>query len=98
MSDAMSSQPRRADSPVWALLRWTLYACGLFGGFFVTLWLTEPPRAPTPADNMDGRTAASRLAARQITSYAELADVGRAAGLRPVPQSQGVRRRGGAGQ
>ncbi len=78
----MSYPPSRAAVVTLALVRWMFYAGALFGSFFLTLWLTEP-RDQIPNDRLDSRTGAGLLAAQRVTSYADLSDAARTAGLRP---------------
>jgi hypothetical protein len=88
MTYTMSSQPSGVAVVARALVRWTFYAGALFGSFFLTLWLTEPQN-PILNSRLDSRSGGDRLAAERATSYADLTNAARAAGLRLSPQVKG---------
>ena len=58
-----------------------LLALSLFGSFFSTLWLTEPPIANAPPIKDDSGPVAERLAARQILNNADLITAAKSIGL-----------------
>jgi hypothetical protein len=65
-------------------------AAVVFGSFFVTLWLTEPKVAVTPKSAADNHSPAERLAAQSISSYLDLSNAARNAGLHVSREMRGV--------
>jgi hypothetical protein len=58
-----------------------LLCLSLFGSFFSTLWLTEPPIANAPPIKDDSGPVTERLAARQILNNADLITAAKSIGL-----------------
>jgi hypothetical protein len=58
-----------------------LCALSLFGSFFTTLWLTEPPIANNPPIKVDTGSVSDRLAAAHILNNADLVAEARIIGL-----------------
>jgi hypothetical protein len=58
-----------------------LLALSLFGSFFTTLWLTEPPTSSDPPVKADSSSLSDRLAARHISNDPDLTTAARSIGL-----------------
>ncbi len=65
-----------------------LLAVALFGGFFITLWLTEPAAVGTVSIT-DDRSDVERLAARHISNAADLLTAANDIGLSPSIRMRG---------
>jgi hypothetical protein len=65
-------------------------AVSLFGSFFTTLWLTEPPIANVPPIKVDSGSVSDRLAAAHISNNADLVTAARNIGLYQSDRMRGT--------